>query len=225
MGEILSSGIQPRGERGADSQWEKYPSRPDLVYLTTAYPLYFGLNALAGDMLDDEQAERVLIVEVAADELPEKSFLPDEDFVAQVLAHQRGCPLEDIHDDIRDSLEEYRHLAINSANLMGNVAFRGTVLPKAITRYVLFDPTKQASLGWAGLDPVISPLNFRFCGGKYQSMVAYLFGDREDWLVGFGDNESWAQWQEQIKPGSYREIMEGFKNREGITVINVRNNQ
>jgi hypothetical protein len=53
-------------------------------------------------------------------------------------------------------------------------------------------------------------------------MVAYLFGDRPDWLMGFGDNESWAMSLERMKPGSYREIMDGFANRDGITVTTVR---
>lgn len=192
------------------------------MYLTTAYPIYFGLNALAGDKLDGSEAEQVLILEVAADELPADLFLPDEDFVAQCLAHQRGCGIEDIHEDVRDCLEHYQHHAADSANGMGNLAYRGTILPHAITRYCLLDPTKQQRLAWAGMDPVITPLNYKFCGGKYHSMVAYLFGDRPDWLMGFGDNESWAQSLEQIKPGSYREIMDGFKVRDGITVINMR---
>ena len=41
---ILKHGIKPRGK--GTSQWDKFPSRPDLVYLTTAYPFYFAIQAI-----------------------------------------------------------------------------------------------------------------------------------------------------------------------------------
>ena len=217
MGDILRSGIQPRDCSGCKGQWEDYPSRPDLVYLTAAYPLYFALNAGAG-VGDDN----VAIIEVAADELPVSLLLPDEDFIAQGLAQQSGVALSSVHDEVRESLEGYAHHALDSVRYLGNVAFKGVVPVSAITRYCVLDPAKQQRLAWAGIDPVISPLNYHFCGAKYRSMVAYLFGDRPDWLMGFGDNEAWAMTQEQMKPGSYREIMDGFANREGITVTTVR---
>lgn len=217
--QILAAGIQPRGVSGAEGQWEKYPSREDLVYLTTLYPIYFGLNAMADGI---SGGDTVLIVEVATDELPEDLFYPDEDFVAQGIANIRGCPLDEVHDDIVGNIEEYRHLAAHSVQHMGNLAYRGVIPPHAITRYCLLDPAKQTRLAWAGMDPLITPLNFHFCGDKYRSMVAWLFGDRDDWQMGFHDNEAWARQMEEMKAGSYREIMDGFKNRDGITVINMR---
>jgi hypothetical protein len=39
---ILKDGIRPRLKTA--SNWEKMPSRPDMVYLTVAYPLYFAMN-------------------------------------------------------------------------------------------------------------------------------------------------------------------------------------
>jgi hypothetical protein len=153
-----------------------------LVYLTTAYPLYFGLNAMAGSRLDGDEAERVLVVEVAADELPEELFLPDEDFVAQGLAHVRGCGIEEIHEDIRDKLENYRDLATASATNMGNVAYRGTVLPHAITRYCLLDPTKQARLAWAhsAMFQFDSPLVNALATGKTAQEKRQLFRTADD---------------------------------------------
>jgi len=192
-----------------------------LVYLTTAYPLYFAVNAVGG-LTRETGFGNVAIVEVAADELPVASFLPDEDFIAQGLSQQSGVALSSIHDEVRESLEEYAHHALDSVRYLGNVAFKGAVPASAITRYCIVDLAKQQRLAWAGIDPVISPLNYQFCGEKYRSMVAYLFGDRPDWLMGFGDNEAWAMTLENIKPGSYREIMDGFSNRDGITVTTVR---
>jgi hypothetical protein len=39
---IMTTGLHPRLEK--KSNWKKAPSRPDMVYLTVAYPFYFALS-------------------------------------------------------------------------------------------------------------------------------------------------------------------------------------
>jgi hypothetical protein len=45
---IMTNGLCPRSDK--KSNWKKNPSRPDMVYLTVAYPFYFALchEGLAG---------------------------------------------------------------------------------------------------------------------------------------------------------------------------------
>jgi len=77
---ILADGIRPRSTTGGN--YSKYPSRPDLIYLTQSFPFYFGVNAIAPGNLD---VEKVLVLEVDGDKLNHDLFLPDEDFVAWIF--------------------------------------------------------------------------------------------------------------------------------------------
>lgn len=216
---ILAEGLKPRREK--DGNWDEYESRPDLVYLTTAYAAYFAMNCT------DPAEERVAIIEVDAAMLDADSLLPDEDFVSQVLHAQRHpiqpeLSLADLHWMVREALEEYQHHALDSLRALGNVAYQGTVPAAAITRYCVFDPKEQAALAWAACDPMITPMNYRFCGEKYRQMIAWLFGDRHDWQVGHMDNEEFFRVMDEMQAGYSQYHREQFANRKSITVVDLR---
>ena len=69
----MTNGLCPR--RDKQSNWEKNPSRSDMVYLTVAYPFYYALchEGLAG------------VVEIEARGLDRKRFFPDEDFLTNAI--------------------------------------------------------------------------------------------------------------------------------------------
>lgn len=205
---ILRDGLKPRGRRKGN--WDQYPSRPDMVYLTTAYAPYFAICAV------DEQ-EQGVIVEVDTSQLDRELLYPDEDFIAQGLAHQRGLPLELIHRQVRRELHNYRHHAGDSITALGNAAYKGTIPPGAITRYALIDGKLQSDLFWIALDPCISPLNYRFMGPKYRSIIAWIMGDRPDFDAD-GFNNASREMMLQINPDYHRHLQAMWANRNGITV-------
>jgi hypothetical protein len=212
LASILKNGIKPRGR--SKGNWEQYPSRKDLVYLSAAYAPYFAWHSV-----ESVGSERALIVEVDAGRLCESSILPDEDFIAQCMAQQLKVSISSIHRGIRDALEGYQHHALDSLTHLGNVSHKGAVQPSAITRYVTIDLKSQRDLAWACMDPSISLVNYKICGGKYRSIISWLFGDREDFEVGAGlPNNEYIEMMERLRPGYEEQVRCLFKNREGIEV-------
>lgn len=206
---ISDKGLVPRGRRRGN--WKNYPSRKDMVYLTVAYPLFFAFQAF-------KKGTHALLVEVDSDRLAEESLHPDEDFIAQALSHQRNCPIEDVHAEVRENLEGYQHHWRDSLAGLGNCCHLGVVPQDAITRYCVVDLEKQKELVLV-CDPCISLLNYKFCGERYKSLVAWLFGERPDFLLGHGSNEMQWKLMEPMIPG-YRAEMEAlFAKREGVRVF------
>ena len=205
---ILSEGLRPRGRRKGN--WSEYPSRRDMVYATKAYAPYFGIQAL-----DDKSDNRVLIVEIDVDE---SNLYPDEDFIAQALAHQRKCSIQDVHAEVRKSLEDYRHHWTDSVNGLGNAAHLGVIEPFRIRRLCTFDLSKQREMAMI-CDPQISVMNYRFCGERYRSVTAWFFGDRRDFLLGATDNAMHVAMMERHQPGYGEQVERLFGNRDGIEVF------
>jgi hypothetical protein len=181
-----------------------------MVYLTTAYAPYFAVTAL-------EEGEQGLIVEVDASKLNPSLLYPDEDFIAQALSHQTQMPLEIVHPKVRRQLHQYRHHTGDSIKALGNAAHKGAIPVEAITRYALIDSKLQSDLFWIALDPCISPLNYRFMGPKYRSIIAWIMGDRSDFDAdGFGN--SGVDMMQKVNPDYYKHLQAMWANRNGITV-------
>lgn len=172
---FLKYGLRPRIETG-NSNWEKFKSRPDLIYLTTAYPLYFAANAT--ETKDDESA---LIVEVDSRRLNEKLFFPDEDFIAQVIAQREGRSLEIVQKEVTRDLEGYRHTWHMSLKGMGTCSYQGTILTETADKYVVIDLKKRPELWMSMTDPLITITNYKFRGVFYENFVKWVMGYRK-WL-------------------------------------------
>lgn len=209
---ILQEGLRPRMARPGN--WDEYPSRQDMVYLTETYAPYFALCA-SGD--DDD----LIILEIDVDRLDKSLLFPDEDFIAQALSHQTGEPLDSLHQKVRSNLGDYQHHAMDSVKGLGNLCHKGVVPPGAITRYCRIDMKRQGDVSWIACDPCISLMNYRFCADKYRSITAWLFGDRPDFLFGVGGNEMHVQMMEQYQPGYRQQVEAMFANKDGITVVPV----
>lgn len=206
---ILGKGIQPRGRRKGN--WKEFPSRKDMVYLTNAYAPFFAVQS--------SEDHKALILELDLDRLDMDKIYPDEDFIAQALAMQTKRPLDVVHDEIRETLENFQHHSMDSLNALGNCSHKGRIPASAITRYCLVDFEKRPDLAIMSMDPSISIMNYRFCGGKYRSVISWLFGDRADFELGVGGNEMWIEMIESQQPGYRESIKETFLNREGIEVL------
>lgn len=173
----MEQGLKPRAFTAKKSNW-KMPSRDDAIYLTDAYALYFGISAYGSRELG-----RIAAIEVETDLLPQWNLTADEDALEQ--AH-RG------HDDLpedwslkqrtahyRRSLERFCDGETWKASLrvLGNCAYLGIIPPSAMTRVAFIDPKEQQGLVWQAIDPTITVQNYRFCGHRYRSMLAWAFGD------------------------------------------------
>jgi hypothetical protein len=213
LNSILSKGIQPRGKNGGN--WESFPSRPDMVYLTTAYAPFFAIQSC-------KKGEKALILEIDMGKLKSRNLFPDEDFIAQAVAIQTNQAIEDVHEGICESLEDYRHHYIDSMNGLGNVSHKGIVPVGAVSRYCLIDTEKRSDLMIMSLDPSISLMNYKFCGERYRSIISWLFGDRPDFEIGIGGNETYLELMEKSQPGSKERTMKLFANKEGIEICDLR---
>ena len=147
---IMTNGLCPRLDK--QSNWEKNPSRPDMVYLTVAYPFYFALchEGLAG------------VVEIEARGLDRKRFFPDEDFLTNAFAMHDGQELDPYRqEDIRAMLHTYGDYWKESVRFQGNCCYQGTISPHYITRYCIFDPKARPALAEEiSGDPCINLTNY-----------------------------------------------------------------
>ena len=162
-------------------------SRPDAVYLTVAYSLYYALTAT-------KKSEReAVIFEVDSSKLNPFRLCPDEDFLAQ--AAQVGAPaFKDIKEQydndllkmtahFRDELEEYSDDWEASVKHMGNCCFIGNIPVEAITRYALI-PNIYKFVQWS--DPTIGIMNYRVLGEYYQALSKRVFGDETYYVSEYG---------------------------------------
>lgn len=194
LSKIKLHGLRPRQRR--KSQWKEYPSRPDMVYLTTAYALYFALNS--------KGKSRYMILEIESDELDQNKFFPDEDFIAQKLAWQEKAKLSDIHLDIRDNLEAYQQYWQDSIDGLGNCCYKGTIPFSAIKRICFLEPNTRMYIEIMAVDPAISILNYTLLGSKYRGLLAWLFGEQELLPGSFSD----SFYSIPIEENPMKEIME-----------------
>lgn len=165
---ILVNGLCPRFER--KSNWKKAPSRPDMVYLTVAYPFYFALS----------HKGFAAVVEIDTQGLSRKHFFPDEDFIALLLSRQEVKELDAFQGTSRDSLEAYQDRWRLSLGLLGNCCYQGIIPPECITRYCLFDPKARPDLAAEMRDdPLVNLTNYAAMGQSYRRLVAWMFGDRK----------------------------------------------
>lgn len=209
---ILRDGLKPRGRKRGN--WTSYPSISGHVYLTEAYAGYFATVAA-------KKGERALIVEVCLED--DSRLYPDEDFIAQALAAKANRPISDYHDEVTKTIAYYRDYVQASLDGLGNASHRGAIPPSAISRYVVIDTAKQLDTVSIALDPVISMLNYHFCGAKYRSINSWFFGDRDDFDLGFfgQSNAEYVAMFEAKQPGYRDYVARMFANREGIEVVNV----
>jgi hypothetical protein len=178
---ILAHGLCPRND--APGHWEQYPSRPDMVYVTSAYPFFFATHTDDEDGHGNYQPEK-LVVEIDSTKLDQRLLYPDEDFVAQIVARQTNNHIAAIHDDIRANLTDMtcQDPAGNAvpaweASLvaLATCCYRGVIPRHAMTRYCVFDWRHRTLLGAMAYNE--GP----YLGGpheQYRQLTLWMFGNR-----------------------------------------------
>lgn len=188
--QALKQGLQPR--RKKKGNWDHtVKSSPDSVYLTTAYPVYFAINAISNERMVQKERGKLdgpdcAIVEIETERLTLGGYYltPDEDTLEQV-----GRDSDDIPGDMQARTEWYRdHLMVHHGTknwatglqAMGVCAHTGPINVDAITRVFWFEPAKAPIFSAHAMDPSISVMNYQVVGHRYQAMLAVLTGLTND---------------------------------------------
>lgn len=168
---ILEHDLVPRGQSGV-SQWQHTAeSRPDAVYLTSAYPLHFAINAQGeGDLL---------ILEVDTAKLNPSLLVADEDALAQSLNELATRRMTLLEKTLYYRDRSHHYSAEDSLALLGTCAYLGPVPAAALSRAARIRLEDVGTLIIGGFDPVVSPINFSIFGDEYRESIKWLFRDTE----------------------------------------------
>lgn len=165
LDQILANGIQPRSITGRPSNWENdVPTRTDLVWLTTAYAVYYAVEA-AGEEHDP------VLIEVDCKKLPD--IFPDEDFIANLRSDgtHESWNVERAAIDPRD----YEDLWSASLQRSGNIS-TSNVPPAAIQSHRVIPTEGNGLLLFnTGLDAIPTDVNYPDCGRFYHECLAAYF--------------------------------------------------
>lgn len=169
---ISREGLVPRGHSGLSNWRHTAESRPEAVYLTDAYPLYF-----AGAVPEEG---RWAVVEVDTDNLDLRRLRPDEDALA--LAREPATRHTSVQRRARNSHALARRSPRwrESLQVLGTCAYEGVVPMAALTRIALFRPDAHPEFALMAKDAVIAPANYALMRERYRALVAWLFGDPVD---------------------------------------------
>lgn len=162
---ILREGLRPRSVTGVRNHWKEFPSRPGLVYLTSAYPVYFAVTAA-----DEGGVPVILKVEVN-----EEALYPDEDYLVILAAEQSGEELSEIHH-LFDPTEykEMWNLSLGHAGLACTPEIKADAI---LDHRVLGNPRLMEL---SGADAVPNYINYAVMGTHYEKCLDLIFSKGED---------------------------------------------
>lgn len=202
---IRNTGLTPRTTE-RPTNWERFPSHSDVIYLTRAYAPYFGVCAL-----ETLENSRIAVLELDFDNLDDEKLRPDEDFVGQVIQQQHGLPLDEATELARLGMDDFAHFWPDSLENLGQVAYAAPIPVSHIERVALFEPKANPDILRMFVDPQISPLNYQICKHKYLGLTEWLLGDEFD-------PETLWEWKIYSEP--QREAWKAlFANRDGVEVV------
>lgn len=132
--EILKEGLLP-GDQVGRSNWDEYPARPGMVYLSDSLPWRF---ALCSGSSEDVIEYGLAIVEA---KVGDGRLVPDEDYLGQLWASEEKTTLSEATQraDV-NAMRLHRHLWKTSLERIGTVAHEGPIRVKQITRIVVLNP-------------------------------------------------------------------------------------
>lgn len=162
---ILSEGILPRGITDNQGTWPEVPSKFDLVYLTTAYPVYYAVPTV-------KKGKNLLIVKV---DVLKESLYPDEDYIAHLIKQtKKQISLKVISLSINP--KKFKEYAESSLRFMGNVCLEKVEKEQIIDTKIIKVKDVNTILSMGG-DAIPSPINYKICGHYYRQCMRYIFGE------------------------------------------------
>ncbi len=135
---------------GKNYNWEgAIQSKKDFIYLSTSYAPYYAMSAKSTS--NNRAIIKVLVSKY--------DLYPDEDFITYIYK----IPSEKIN------IEDYKELAFDSLNYLGNVAIRPDKIK--IVGITYFDAKNLLML----CDPSITPINYKFMGNYYKGLTEWIY--------------------------------------------------
>lgn len=126
---ILRDGLKPRGKSKSHDQYIGWPSRPDMVYLTSSQDI--ALKHACRISEHTVPAPSIVIFEIDMNLLSEPLLYPDEDY----LACKRNSFRCWASEEQADFMERERETWAVSLALHEIVAYKGIVPPEAVHVY------------------------------------------------------------------------------------------
>jgi hypothetical protein len=257
---IRRSGLLPRASQSRRTPGNfSMTSNRKAIYLTDAYAAYFTVTALP-DATETTKAKDLkgLILEIPSDALRPDLLCPDEDYLEQASRNQKKGSINGKGGAIRElapcdwdmtrRTRYYRkvarsnpHLAAQSLEGLGTVAYYGSIPWKAIRRYAVIDFKRlHPEMVMKCMDPSINIFNYAIMQGKYKTLLRWIFGEDVTLEEMMGPASAMPLLQQpHLALGSFeaegqtvdlREQLEklvdwnkaALQNRDGIQVISVR---
>lgn len=217
---ILKDGIVPRAKRNDPGHWEKFPSNPDTVYLSSVYPLHFAQTAWCAQMEAGIDSSWPVLIEIDTEWLDTHRLIADEDALAQSLvATDKTKKLTNklqIEMQRRAKLFVGTDLWEESLQALGTCGHWGTIHVPEQARIAILDPSEQgARQAIYDQDAVLSLVAFQIMKKKYANLIAWIFGDEEykhliDIMGGLKGDEEMPDWIVQVR--------NRIPDRSGITI-------
>ena len=190
LDDILTNGLRPRHDN--QSNWQEFPSRKDMIYLTDSYAPHFALCAY--DVAERKFDPVVIEVNVKLDRL-----YPDEDYLEQKAridpewkASVEKTTIQERTKFFRDELLNYKNFAEDSIKFLGNACYKGVIKPKNIKRYTILD----AELIINYSDPTITLENKYYCGDSYKNICSHKIWQKPYSKFTMSTNKKEIAWQE-----------------------------
>ena len=172
--EILKHGIRSRSETGGENRWGEYPSRKDMVYLSTHYAPYFASGKCSSE-------DHPAIIRIKLNSLVTDAMYPDEDFIAARLQTEPGLEtLVQKTEWARKHLFVLQEYTQDSLEHLGNIAYHGTIFPDQIDQIITFDPKSNPAIYGMSLDPTITIMNKFIMGRKYKMLSEWFFEEKSE---------------------------------------------
>ena len=177
--QILEKGLLPRSITGLKSHWDgDVESKPEFVYLTTAYPVYFAIHAAAAAAAENSNPVVLKI------RINKKELYPDEDFVDYCLCSTDRTKIPGSFNP-SINLHDYQQLAPASLKYNGIVSVK-SVNKKNIISHIELESTYK--LLFIGGDSMPIPMNYKILGEFYRNCMKILFEQGLDAAVEFARN-------------------------------------
>ncbi len=166
LSKILSEGLLPKELTKHPGYWQgSIVSKPNLVYLTTAYPVYYAQHAAITDNVD------LALIRLKVDM---HNLYPDEDFVARMLwlaDHKQNDLLT--YNAIADPFiwKDKWQACLNET---GSVC-TPNIASSEVDDYVIVNKDDRELIYQLGADAALTPMNYKLLGTYYQLGIKALF--------------------------------------------------